>query len=204
MNLAPTPTSRVARSAGRSEFLADVLERCKTAVELNLWDYNLGDEGAKKLAEAVKESGTMTTLGLSWNAICAEGAKALAEAVKESKTMATLDLNSNYIGDEGAKALAEALAKSKTMEMLNLTNNDLGHEGAKALVEAIETSGREIRVYANSVDFDDMFLLARLRVRVRNGVLEFVSGAPLGGPVHRFVDRDGDHAVLARALRMLL
>ena len=54
-------------------------------------------------------SRSLTYLSLFGNNIGDEGAKELAEAIRASGSMATLDLSVNKIGDEGAKALAAAL-----------------------------------------------------------------------------------------------
>ena len=54
---------------------------------LDLYDNNIGDEGATALAEALKENTTLTTLNLASNKIGDEGATALAEALKENKNL---------------------------------------------------------------------------------------------------------------------
>ena len=48
-------------------------------------------------------------LYMSNNNIGVEGAKAIAEALKVNKSITELYLWNNNIGDEGAKAIAEAL-----------------------------------------------------------------------------------------------
>ena len=48
-------------------------------------------------------------LNLIDNNIGAEGAKAIAEALKVNPVLNNLDLGYNSIGDDGAKAIAEAL-----------------------------------------------------------------------------------------------
>jgi hypothetical protein len=54
----------------------------------------------------------MTSLYLGSNQIGAEGAKELAAAVKHSATMTRLYLGGNQIGDEGAKDLADAVTST--------------------------------------------------------------------------------------------
>ena len=50
----------------------------------------------------------LTTLNLAANDIGVEGAKAIAEALKVTAVLTTLNLGYNSIGVEGAKAIAEA------------------------------------------------------------------------------------------------
>ena len=52
--------------------------------------------------------------------IGAEGCKALAEALKANTSLQTLDLSSNSIGAEGGKALAEALQTNRSLEVLRV------------------------------------------------------------------------------------
>ena len=58
------------------------------------------------------------------NEIGDEGAKDLAEALEKNNTLTRLDVASNSIGAEGAKALAKALEKNTTLIELNLENFD--------------------------------------------------------------------------------
>ena len=68
--------------------------------------------------------------------IGAEGARHLAEALKVNKRLEFIDLYNSNIGAEGAKALAEALKVNTSLEKINLKCNKIGDEGAKELAEA--------------------------------------------------------------------
>ena len=74
--------------------------------DLYLWDNNIGDNGAKYLAE----NKTIHTLDLSGNKIGDNGAKYLAE----NKTIHTLGVYRNKIGDNGAKYFAEEIMVRNT------------------------------------------------------------------------------------------
>ena len=75
----------------------------------------------------------ISILLLDSNQIGDEGAKALAPALKELKSLTALNLRNdlfsillldyNKIGDEGAKALAPALKELKSFTSLDLSNN---------------------------------------------------------------------------------
>ena len=67
-----------------------------------------------KLDEILTElkNNSITTLDLGGNNIGVEGAKAIAEALKVNESITELNLYNNNIGDEGAKAIAEALKEN--------------------------------------------------------------------------------------------
>jgi hypothetical protein len=115
--------------------------RGSSVTTLNLYNNNIGDEGAKAIAAALRGS-SVTTLHLYNNKIGDEGAKAVAAALngrENAASVTTLNLNDNNIGDEGAKAIAAALRESN-VTTLALNNNKIGDEGAKALLEGVRES----------------------------------------------------------------
>ena len=116
---------------------------------------NIGDEGAKVIAEALKVHAVLTTLRLDNNKIGVEGAKAIAEALKVNAVLTTLSLNYNQIGDEGAKAIAEALKSGMVVvTILNLDSNMIRGEGAIAIAEALKVNSvlKNLSVANNNID----------------------------------------------------
>ncbi len=105
---------------------ADVLILCEalkknTAVKtLNLWNNQIGDQGAIALAQ----NKTLTTLQLGCNKISDAGAKALSL----NKSFTTLHLQTNQVGDLGAAALSQ----STTLKALDLRKNKITDTGAQA------------------------------------------------------------------------
>ena len=68
-----------------------------------------------------------------------DGAKAIADALKVNPVLTKLDLSNNYsIGPEGAKAIAEALKVNAVLTKLNLEFNNLGNAGGKAVRKAVK------------------------------------------------------------------
>ena len=80
----------------------------------------------------------MTTLSLIWNEIGDEGAKAIAEALKVNTVLTRLRLGENKIGDEGAKAIAEALKVHAVLTELHLGYNEIGDAGKTAVQDAVK------------------------------------------------------------------
>ena len=66
-----------------------------------------------------------------------EGAKALAEALKVNTTVKELHLNECGIGDDGAAALAEALCCNTSLtKLIIILNNAIGEQGTQLLRDA--------------------------------------------------------------------
>eukprot|EP00571_Detonula_confervacea_P009813 CAMPEP_0172300584 /NCGR_PEP_ID=MMETSP1058-20130122/2642_1 /TAXON_ID=83371 /ORGANISM="Detonula confervacea, Strain CCMP 353" /LENGTH=268 /DNA_ID=CAMNT_0013010407 /DNA_START=442 /DNA_END=1245 /DNA_ORIENTATION=- len=109
-----------------------------TFTELSLHGNNIDDEGARELADALKENNILVYLDLESNKIGDEGARSLADALTGNKTLTYLYLRSNDIGDDGARAMADALKGNNTLIELQLGHNNIGGEGARALAIALE------------------------------------------------------------------
>ena len=103
----------------------------KSLAQLNLSHNHICDEGAKYLADFLKENRTLTQLYLYNNNIGVEGAKYIAESLKINNTLTQLDLFNNNIGVEGAKWIAEFIKINSTLTQLYLSGNNIGIEGAK-------------------------------------------------------------------------
>ena len=120
--------------------IADILKENTSITVLYLLGNQIGDEGAKVIADALKTNTSVTVLYLPGNQIGVEGAKVIADALKTNTTLTKLYLSMNQIGDEGAKAIADALKENTTLTELNLSVNDIGDEGAKAIADALKTN----------------------------------------------------------------
>ena len=71
----------------------------------------------------LKSNISLKELNLYQSNIGVEGAKALADALKTNTKLTKLDLVFNKIENEGAIALASALEKNQTLTEINLANN---------------------------------------------------------------------------------
>jgi Ran GTPase-activating protein (RanGAP) involved in mRNA processing and transport len=102
--------SRKGLTAGDCKVVAHLIAtKLPVLSTLILWKNNIGDEGAKAIAEALKVNTVLTVLYLGENNIGDDGAKAIAEALKVNAVKTTVLLGDNNIGDEGAIAIAEVL-----------------------------------------------------------------------------------------------
>ena len=87
---------------------------------MQLWRNNIGDDGAKAIAEALKVNPVLTFLNLRWNDIGDNGARAIAEALKVNAVLTKLNLEDNNLGDAGEKAVRKAV-KNRSGFVLELT-----------------------------------------------------------------------------------
>ena len=118
--------------------LADALRDNVVLKKILLTANMIKDKGAIALGGALKNNKTLKELELKFCDIGPEGGKALASALSEgSAGRSERVLESNMTKDEGAIALGEALKSNKTLEELDLFKCSIGAEGAKALASAL-------------------------------------------------------------------
>ena len=97
-----------------------------SASRIGLMEKDLTAHDATVVAEILKSNTSVTEVDLEFNyEIGDEGAKALAEALKVNKTVETLLLGGCGIGDDGVAALAEALRSNTSLKSLSLGYDDL-------------------------------------------------------------------------------
>ena len=118
--------------------LADCLRNCHSLQTLNLAHNEICADGAKALADCLRNSHNLQTLNLALNEIGADGAKALADCLRNSHNLQTLNLAWNKISDDGAKALADCLWNCHSLQTLNLESNKISAYGAKALTDCLK------------------------------------------------------------------
>ena len=113
----------------------------------------------------LKFMAVLTKLDLGLNSdIGVEGAKAIAEALKVNAVLTVLNLPVNWIGDEGAKAIAEALKVNAVLTDLCLDYNNIGAEGAIAIAEALKVNAvlKNCNLLKNSLDIESATMLAKI------------------------------------------
>ncbi|MER5630419.1 gala protein [Streptomyces nitrosporeus] len=136
------------------------------AVHALLGTNSLGDEGARSVAEALREPGHgLRTVYLGCNRIGAGGAAALAGALGADDTVRALWLKRNPLGDAGVRALAPMLARNTSLRTLDLVNTGVGPGGLRVLLEALRERERPVeRLFlgGNGLGADCAPLLAAL------------------------------------------
>ena len=106
---------------------------------------NIGELGAKVVAETMATNSVTYELALGANNIGAAGAEALAESLKTNRSLRILSVRSNNIGNTGAQALAESLKTNRSLRILSVRSNNIGNTGAQALAESLKTN-RSLRI----------------------------------------------------------
>lgn len=105
---------------------------------LNLSRRNIDDDGARYLADILKDNYYLRRLILTENNITAKGAKFLADTLKENNWLRKLVLWGNEIGLLGARSFADALPENQSLTVLDLGSNNICSLGASSLADALE------------------------------------------------------------------
>lgn len=145
----------------------------------NIWYNNIGDNGAFKLAEALKTNKILTYIDLNNNNIGSKGPNALTKLLKTNSTLTTLEFIANNIGDDKAIALAEALKNNSTLVTLELRYNKINVEDTKALSNALKNSTLtkllldfNMFVSTNKEDIKELISNHRKHIYIPNKTLE--------------------------------
>ena len=119
--------------------MAKVLEYNYTLRRLKLGGNQISPLGTRFLMEGLAKntSTALEILDLSWNAIGPEGAKQVAEVLKENSKLTSVNLEGNQIGNIGCESLAKALKYNFSLKELILTNNHIETQGAFSLAMAL-------------------------------------------------------------------
>ena len=152
-NVGKYSRKNIMRGGVLSAYMEDIIRNVKnnvlTLTILDIQGNFFFDEGAKKLAIALKDNRTLTTLDISRNNIGVDGAQAIAAGLENNKTLITLNIYSNNIGDGGAVAIAGVLNSMEALTTLNISSNDIGDTGAIALAGALRNNTNLEILYIN-------------------------------------------------------
>ncbi|KAG6521005.1 hypothetical protein ZIOFF_018070 [Zingiber officinale] len=99
------------------QHLSDILKVNGCIQELQLNSSGIGDEGARVIADMLKENQTLRVLELNNNMIEYSGF---------ARKITLLDIGNNEIGPKGAFSIVEFVKKTKSLLRLNLYMNDIG------------------------------------------------------------------------------
>eukprot|EP01127_Copromyxa_protea_P021458 TRINITY_DN7386_c0_g1_i2.p1 TRINITY_DN7386_c0_g1~~TRINITY_DN7386_c0_g1_i2.p1 ORF type:complete len:368 (-),score=58.33 TRINITY_DN7386_c0_g1_i2:9-1112(-) len=121
--------------------------------KLTLDNLNIGDEGAKIIFEALKESNTLKTLSLEYNNIGVKGSHFIREALEMNTSVTLVGLKGNNLGPEGAGVISEALKVNNTLSTLYLAENKIGDKGLKHISEALKVNKTltSLGLYCNEI-----------------------------------------------------
>ena len=93
--------------------------------ELDLYGCKLGPEGAKVIAEELKQNTFLEVLRLRFNGIGPEGATSLGEMLPHNEALLTLDLSNNGMEWEGVTKIGAGLKKNTIIQTVDVTNNNI-------------------------------------------------------------------------------
>lgn len=105
--------------------------------ELDIYDDDFGDAGAKLLAATLPSNRMLTKLVLSDCGITHEGMAAIASSLCHESSIALLNVSSNDIGDHGAKSMSASLLKGWAPRELNVDYSGITHVGVEFIANGV-------------------------------------------------------------------
>lgn len=121
------------------EFICSGLSECRFVVELSLEENKLNDKAINYLSSALQSKDcSIVTLGLGYNSIGDNGAKVLANSLKNNFKLKTIGLYDNELGDIGVSAFGELFLSNNTIETINLSKNFFKYAGLKSLIKGLK------------------------------------------------------------------
>ncbi|KAG2300110.1 hypothetical protein Bca4012_011719 [Brassica carinata] len=125
--------------SGGGVALSEALEGCARMEKLDLRDNMFGPEGGVSLSKTLSSFSHLTEVYLSYLNLEDEGAKAIANALKESASpIEVLEMAGNDITVEAASAIAACVAVKQELNKLNLSENELKDEGCVQIAKSLE------------------------------------------------------------------
>ncbi|XP_039718578.1 nucleotide-binding oligomerization domain-containing protein 1 isoform X2 [Pteropus medius] len=129
--------------------LALAVKNSKSISEIGMWGNSIGDEGAKAFAEALRNHTSLTNLSLAFNGISTEGGKSLAQALQQNVSLRIFWLTKNELDDEVAESLAEMLEVNQTLKHLWLIQNQITAKGIAQLADALRRNTGIVEICLN-------------------------------------------------------
>ena len=140
----------------------------KALTSLDISSNRLFAEGAKELADALKNNNIMKELNIARNVLGlkssfdydSSGVMAIRNTISTMGALVKFDISSNDIRRDGAKALAEALTQNQVLKELNIASNNLSvnagnnydMSGVIAISDAIPTMGTLVKFNVSNND----------------------------------------------------
>jgi hypothetical protein len=120
--------------------LSRALETNTSVEQLHLTNNtSIGDEGARALADLLRNNSTIKVLCLLRCGILSDGAVNLGQVISENTSLEILNLSGNKFGDVGAIAFASGLVENKHIKHLCLSSCGITNGGV-SLGQALKTN----------------------------------------------------------------
>ena len=124
------------------------------ATELCLYNHNISDDRACKIARSLQKNSHVKILNLSCNHIGDGGCCALAKAIQDNFTLQRVQLGGNCMGSQGILALSSSLKyRECPIEALSLPDNEIDDNGVRAVATSLQSNVnlRELFLHGNRI-----------------------------------------------------
>ena len=128
--------------------IAQALSQISTLTTLNLHENGMTKDVACSLAAALKSNHSMTTLKLSCNKLETDGFKIISQSLRELKLLQVLYINSNQITEQAAEDIASVILSNSELKELYLSNNDL-QDGLITIAESLQSTSKLEKLILN-------------------------------------------------------
>jgi Ran GTPase-activating protein (RanGAP) involved in mRNA processing and transport len=117
--------------------LCSILEPHVTRIgHIDLSYNHITDHGAISLGKLLALCKPIS-LNLQGNSIEIDGAKAIAEAIKENTTLEYININNNNIQTDGVLQIVHVLFVNKNLKALHLADNKINHDGISGIMSVL-------------------------------------------------------------------
>ena len=133
-----------------AKLLADEFsEKLKKLTYLDLGLCNIGEEGIKSITKELYHFESLWYLNLSINKFGSNGGIALANILSKLTSLTTLYLQGNNLGPYESIAIVNEAKHLNQLSFISFYNNTIGDEGAKAIVDILPNRNGKEKIGVN-------------------------------------------------------
>jgi Ran GTPase-activating protein (RanGAP) involved in mRNA processing and transport len=111
---------------GGIQHLTSLLVHNSSVTYLGFFVAELGPQGAKHIVQLLLRNTCLEKIRITWSSdIGDEGAKYLADGIKSNSTLQEMNLSYNEIGDYGVNCLVGAIKVNSTLQQILLRYNEI-------------------------------------------------------------------------------
>ncbi|KAH8606226.1 putative Leucine Rich repeat [Trypanosoma vivax] len=132
-------SGRLLHTAGK--LLSSLITECPNLERLYVSDNLIGVDSAARISIVIPSAKRLSVLGLGRCHLCSDGAKLIAEAVRDSSSIRELDLSGNNVKDEDVSEICAPGGVALDVSLLDLSDNPLTNNSRSSLQAFLSKRG---------------------------------------------------------------